>query len=301
MNLININRELNTEEKCLAYLEAQRWPHKVRCLLCGNDEIYRFKRTGKTGKVQHLFQCKEKTCCYQFSATTSTIFHRSHLPLTKWFIAISIVLSAKKGVSARQIMRNIGVSYKTAWYLCHRIREAMTDVQEEKLGGVVEVDETYIGGRYDRRSKRGPWEKPAVVGLIQRGGRVEAMTIPTPSKAVLCGVVRDRVSTDAEMLVTDQYRSYHSLKKDYRHKIINHLREYVKGRIHTNSIENFWSLLKRGIVGNFHHVSLKHLPRYLVEATYKFNNRKAGNLFQTTVRNLLAGETLPYRKLVGMA
>ena len=166
---------------------------------------------------------------------------------------------------------------KTAWYLCHRIREAMQESTDDQLSGVVEVDETYVGGNYDRRVKRGPWEKTPVVGLIQRGGRVEAMTIPTPSKAILCGVVKDRVSTDADMVVTDQASAYISLKKDYRHKVINHLREYVKGKIHTNSIENFWSLLKRGIVGNFHHVSVKHLPRYLVEATYKFNNRKTDN------------------------
>lgn len=298
MNLINVSKEFNTEDKCLAYLENMRWPKGVRCPTCGNDKISRFQRKGKTGKVQHLYQCLEKTCRYQFSATTGTIFHDSHLPLAKWFLAIALITDAKKGISANQLKRHLGVQYKTAWHLAHRIREAMQEPKNEKLTGIVEVDETYVGGRYDRRRKRGRHQKTPVVGLIQRGGKVEAMTIPTPSKAVLCGVVRDRVSTDAEMVVTDQYAAYNSLKKDYRHKIINHIREYVRGKIHTNSIENFWSLFKRGIIGNFHHVSVKHLPRYLVESAYKFNNRKMPNLFGMTVGNLLGGIVVPYKKLI---
>ena len=298
MNLIDVNTRFDTQEKCLEYLENVRWPKGVRCIVCGNDKISRFKRTGKTKKVQHLYQCLEKTCKYQFTATTNTVFHRSHLPLQKWFLAIALVMDAKKGVSANQLKRHLGVQYKTAWYLAHRIREAMREKGQPKMCGVVEVDETYVGGAYDKRVKRGPNEKTPVVGVVQRGGRVEAKKIPTPSKAVLCGFVRDHVSTEAKMVVTDQYRAYKSLKSDYTHKTINHMREYVRGSIHTNTIENFWSLLKRGIIGNFHHVSDKHLPRYLAETSYKFNYRKEDGMFDVAVSNLLGGEKLPYRSLV---
>jgi transposase-like protein len=166
-----------------------------------------------------------------------------------------------------------------------------------KFSGVVEADETYVGGRYDRRRKRLPKEKPAVMGIIERGGKVIAMHIPTPSKMVLTGKVRDHVLPEAEMVVTDQLAAYKSLGKEFRHKVINHITEYVRGNIHTNTIENFWSLFKRGVIGSFHKVSLKHLPRYLDEFTYRFNNRKHPDIFGMTVENLMRGSALQYKAL----
>ncbi len=299
MNLIDVTVELNTEEKCVAFLERMRWPDGViRCPLCGDKRITKFQRKGKTGKVQRLYRCLEQTCDYQFSVTTGTIFHDSHLPLTKWFIAIALLADAKKSVSSNQLRRHLGVQYKTAWHLAHRIREAMKDGSKEQLKGTVEVDETYIGGRYDKRRKRGPHEKQAVMGLIEREGRVEARPIPTASKKILVGVVQERVAPGTKVY-TDEYAAYKSVGKTHRHETVRHIAlEWVRGDVHTNTIENFWSLFKRGLIGSFHRVSEKHLPRYLDEFTYRQNHRKESNLFGITVRNLISGKALQYKTLI---
>ncbi len=313
MNLLQVATELATEKACLTYLERMRWSNGVRCIHCNGDKLSGFstkqstrKRYSKRQKqivtvrvpTRHLYQCLNPKCQYQFAATTGTIFHDSHLPLTKWFMAMALILDAKKGISANQIKRHLGIQYKTAWYLCHRIRKAMQDKPTTLLTGTVEVDETYVGGKYDSRRKRGPWEKQGVVGLIQRGGKVHVQTISTPSKAVLVGVIRDRVSPKANLVITDQYAAYKSVKETHRHAVINHLREYVRGGIHTNSIENFWSLLKRGIMGSFHKISLKHLPRYLGEFEYRFNNRELTDLFAVTLKGLLGQSAMPYKELI---
>jgi transposase-like protein len=218
---------------------------------------------------------------------------------------MALICDAKKGMSACQLQRYLPgsrkgtkMSYRTAWYLCHRIRKAMEDPNKEKFTGTIEVDETYVGGRYDRRRKRQPKELPAVVGVIHRKGKVHARVIPTPSKAVLVGVIKDRVSPDADLVVTDQFAAYKSVKETHRHAVINHIQEYVRENIHTNTIENFWSLLKRGIMGSFHKVSIKYLPRYLSEFEYRFNNRETQNLFAQTLGNMLGRTGMKYRELV---
>jgi transposase-like protein len=196
------------------------------------------------------------------------------------------------------MQRHLKVNYRTAWHLCHRIREAMKE-PAGMFSGTVEVDETYVGGKYDKRRKRDPWSKMPVVGLIERKGKVQAFPIPTASKQILIGVVKDRVLPDSRVM-TDQWPAYKSLKNDYRHDIINHIKgEYVRGDVHTNTIENFWSLLKRGIIGSYHKVSIKHLDRYLAEFTYRFNRRdEQQQLFAMTTKNLLNGQKLPYETLV---
>ncbi len=298
MNLIEVTKSFPDDETCLAYLEAVRWPKGVRCVKCESQQISRITRhSTKENKRTKLYQCLR--CGEQFSATSGTIFHDSHLPLRKWFIAVALFLNAKKGLSAKQMQRDLGVAYRTAWYLCHRIRKALEDGDLPKLTGTVEVDETYVGGKYDKRRKRDPWTKAPVMGIIQRKGRVEAYSIPTPSKAVLVGKIKDRVAPEAEMVVTDEYRAYASLKKTYRHEVVNHIKQWVRaGRIHTNTIENFWSLFKRGLIGSFHKVSVKHLPRYLDEFTYRFNNRETANLFTLTLGRLLGTINMPYKELV---
>lgn len=298
-SLIDVNKEFGTEEACLAYLEAMRWPNGVECVECGSNKISKITRKKESkNKRTKLYQCL--SCKAQFSSTSGTIFNDSHLPLSKWFMAIALMLNAKKGLSACQLQRDLGIgSYRTAWYLAHRIRKAMESGELPQFTGTVEVDETYVGGRYDRRRKRDPWEKQGVMGFAERGGRVEAYAIPTPSKAVLVGKINDRVSTDAELVVTDQFAAYKSVADSHRHAVINHIREYVRGSIHTNTIENFWSLFKRGVIGSFHKVSAKHLERYLAEFTYRFNNREIDNLFEATLGRLLQGDTMPYRALIG--
>ena len=179
MNLLNVSKEFATEDACYAMLERMRWPNGVVCLKCGGPKVSpQFKSKGKTGKIRRLYQCLAKDCRFQFTATTGTIFHDTHLPLNKWFMALALIVDAKKGISANQIKRHLGVSYKTAWHLCHRIRKTMQGSLPEKLTGIVEVDETYIGGADDKRLKRLPKEKLGVVGLMQRDGRVQVEPIP---------------------------------------------------------------------------------------------------------------------------
>jgi transposase-like protein len=305
MNLIDVTQEFATEDACLAYLEAMRWPTGVACLACGSVKVKRLKLSDKRGKTRRVYQCLERPCQHQFTATTGTIFHDTHLPLRTWFIAMALICDAKKGMSACQLQRHLPgskkgqkMSYRTAWYLCHRIRKAMEEGPTGLMTGTIEVDETYIGGRYDRRRKRGPWEKQGVVGLIQRKGKVHVETIPTPSKQVLVGVIKDRVSPKADLVITDELAAYKSVGETHRHAVINHIREYVRGKIHTNSIENFWSLLKRGIMGSYHKVSIKHLPRYLAEFEYRFNRREEQEqMFVGTLKNLLNRGNLPYKAL----
>lgn len=311
-SLIEVEKEFATEEQCLAYLEFMRWPEGVRCLKCNANHISKFrtngstrevtsKRTGKTKTVvvrpRYLYECLDPECRYQFSATQGTIFHDTHLPLPLWFKAVALMVNAKKGLSAKQMERDLGVSYPTAWYLCHRIRKAMEEGQPGLLGGTVEADETYIGARtFDRRTKREKYDKQPVVGFLQRRtdqecSKVRAFPIATNSAVVLTGAVTNNVSTKADIFITDEWKGYTTVGKQYNHQTINHIKlQYVRPddpRIHTNSIENFWSLFKRGLIGSYHKVSVKHLRRYLDEFSFRFNNREAEDLFGLVVLNLV--------------
>jgi transposase-like protein len=310
-NLIDVAKEFRTDEDCLAYLTKLRWPGGVACLKCGSDHVSRaFGAKGRRGTARRqLFQCLEPACKHQFTATTGTLFHDSHLPLTKWFAAVAIITNAKKSVSAKQMERDLGVSYRTAWYLNHRIRKAMEETGGAGLmSGIVEVDETYIGGRYDKRRHRDRNQKQPVMGFIQRGkggepSQVRAFPIQGVGKTTLDGKVRAHVSPDATMVCTDSNPGYGSLGRGgFRHHAVNHIAlEWVRpsqiGLVHTNSIENFWSLFKRGLVGSFHKVSVKHLHRYLGEFEYRFNGRRH-DLFQPVLANLVGRAKMPYRKLV---
>lgn len=306
MNLIDVTKTFAAEESCLDLLEHLRWPDGVRCLKCGSDKLSRITRKSRNkNKRARLFQCL--SCDYQFTPTTGTIFADSHLPLSKWFLAVGLMINAKKGLSAKQMQRDLGVGYQTAWYLCHRIRKAMEEGDLPKFTGIVEVDETFVGGKArnmhkDVRERKitgtGGINKAPVFGIIERGGKVEAYSVRNVKKAVLVGKIKDRVSTEAEMVITDELKSYNLLGNTYRHEVINHIREWARGQIHTNTIENFWSLFKRGLMGSFHKVSVKHLPRYLAEFTYRFNRREEENLFVVTLARLLGTITLPYRNLI---
>ncbi len=305
MNLIDVNKEFATNEQCLAYLEALRWPDGVCCTECGAGRISRITRHSETkNKRTKLYQCL--ACKAQFSGTSGTLFNDSHLPLNKWFLAIALICNAKKGLSAKQMQRDLGVTYRTAWYLCHRIRKAMEEGELPKMTGIVEADETYVGGKYDKRCKRGPWEKQPVMGIVQRASaegevaKVEAYKIPTPSKAILVGKIKERVDTDAEVVVTDELAAYDSVIKTHHHETVNHSKlEWVRGNFHTNTVENFWSLFKRGVIGQFHRMSIKHLDRYIAEFTYRHNGRKL-DLFTLVLARLVGEKALPmpYRKLV---
>ncbi len=280
--------KFNSEERCREYLELLRWPSGVCCVRCGNVSVSRIR-------TRHQYECNG--CGYQFSATAGTVFHDSHLPLWKWFLAAYLMCESKKGISANQIKRTLGVSYKTAWYLCHRIREAMKSDRSEKLSGIVEADETFVGGKYDRRLKRNANEKPCVVGVIQRGGPVRASKVPSRGARAISAFLKESVEKGSH-LMTDEYAGYQKIGREYQHNTVKHGEfEYVNGIAHTNSIENFWSLFKRGVIGSFHKVSEKHLDRYLDEFTYRFNGREDDRLFQNTLRNLANGKTMTFQKL----
>jgi transposase-like protein len=287
-NLVELFEKYNSEDRCREYLELIRWPSGVCCVRCGNLSVSKIEK-------RHQYECNG--CGYQFSATAGTVFHDSHLPLWKWFLAAYLICESKKGMSANQIKRTLGISYKTAWYLCHRIREAMKIEPTEKLKGVCEVDETFVGGKYDKRRKREPHDKPCVVGVIERKGEVRAEKAISRGARALSAFVRTSVETGAT-LMTDDYAGYEKVGREYDHHVINHSKlEYVVGLTHTNSIENFWSLFKRGVVGQFHKVSEKHLDRYLDEFTYRFNGRDDDRLFQNTLKNLVNGKTLTFERL----
>lgn len=319
MSLIEVWKTFGTVESCLDYLEAARWPEGVRCMVCGTDKVTRFVTNEterevtddhgnvvKTHRVpsRRLYQCNEETCRFQFSATSGTIFDKSHLPLPVWFQAVALIVNAKKGVSAKQMERDLGVNYRTAWFLNHRIREAMQS-EDGLFGGTVEVDATFHGGRYDDRRKRAAYGKKPVAGVLQRNSdaghsKVKAFPVEREIVQVMHGVIGGNVARDAE-LMTDEHAAYRSLgKHGWKHQIVSHSQdEWVRGNIHTQGIESFWSLFKRGVVGSFHQVSVKHLHRYLNEFSFRFNNREAEDLFALMIIKLAIGKTLRYKALIG--
>jgi transposase-like protein len=308
MKLIDVTRRFKTDEDCLTYIEAMRWPNgEIACIHCG--EIGRVstitRQTKGDNKRTRIFQCL--ACGKQFSATSGTIFNDTHLPLTKWFMAIAMICEAKKGMSALQLQRHLGMNYRTAWHLCHRIREAMQEGgllsgEVTLLTGVVETDETYVGGKVRRKGR--PYvkkdKKDVVLGMIERGGKVKFVPVKDNKRSIIEPVIRQYVSPEAT-LQTDESSIYYAIGKSHfpgRHRTINHIRSYGHGDIHTNTIENAFSLLKRGIYGSFHKVSTKHLGRYCNEFSYRFNRRGMQlEMFDGTLKNLTRGEVLSYKKL----
>lgn len=278
-SIIEILSRYNTEEKCIAHFERIRWPHGLECIRCGSKRVMKFDATGKTDKLRHLYECVD--CRYQYSVTTGTIFHDSHMTLTKWFLAIYLICSGKKGISAKELQRQLGVTYKTAWYMAHRIRSAMSEDSEfcQKFSGIVEADETYVGGKGKGPRGRSTASKVPVIGIRERtSGRVRMQAVENVSPSVLAGFIRDNVAAGST-LHTDEFSFYLWLdSSEFAHHSVNHSERYVDGDVHTNGCENVWSLFKRGIVGVFHKVSAKYLPLYLDEFSFRFNNRDSYNL-----------------------
>lgn len=302
MNLCEVHEKLGTNEQCLEYIEKMRWPDGVvLCPICGGDKAVKVERKAASKNARTWFYlCQEPTCHQQFSPTAGTLFHDSHLPLIKWFQAIALVLNAKKGISARQLMRDVGVSYKTAWYLYHRIREIMAEGDMPKLGGIVEIDETYVGGKQKGKGVYyGKMKKQAVMGAVQREGKLKMRYVPNVQLKTIKPFIDASIDENVERLMTDQHIIYPFALKDFadRHEVINHiLGEYVRGDGYTNSIENVFSLFKRGIIGQYHKVSAKHLQRYLDECSYRFNRRKY-DPFGETVRRLCGFPPLTFASL----
>jgi transposase-like protein len=292
MNLPELIERFSTNEKCRTYLEALRWHNGVQCPRC---------ESGKVSPIKDRPQYDCDACHYQFSVTTGTVLHDTHLPLWKWFATAYMMIEAKKGVSANQLKRTLGVSYKTAWYLCHRIRKAMEEVNAAPLSGTVEVDETLIGGRLKHvGTGHGRSNKSMVVGALQRDGEIRLRIERRPDRKTLHKFIADNTLDETEKIYTDGHPGYVGIADHNTiHESVDHEHEeWVRGDVHTNGIEGVWSLLKRSIVGSYHQVSKKHLDRYLREFEFRFNNRKNQFLFRDTVMRLIQAETLPYAKLI---
>lgn len=276
MNIVEIYEKFPTEEDCIEHIERVRWHGKPVCPYCTSD---------RTTPNENRHHCN--SCNTSFSVTVDTIFHRTHLPLQKWFLAISLVLNAKKGISARQFSRDLKVNKNTAWYMGMRIRNAMFE-QGELLRAICEMDEPYIGGK--PRKGTGPHKrgrgtsKVPVVGIIERGGKIVARPAKDKLKAKsLSKMVREHVDINDAILITDEFCGYLKIKNFMPHRVINHKVAYANGDIHTNSIESFWGLLKRGIVGQYHKVTLRHLRQYVTEFCYRHNYRNNPALFEITL------------------
>ena len=273
------------EEACDKYLVANRWPKGVTCPRCGSEKAYPLK------SMKFRWECPDcaEGNAYRFSHLVGTIFENTKIDLKEWFKVIHLMLGAKKGISALQIQRHMGFgSYKTAWYVCHRIRTALQDKEFRKLMGIVEVDETFIGGKKSNRhrSKRGkgvPALKTVIVGAVERKGNVVTRVLDSLSAVDLQRFVRETVSTEVSLLATDELVAYKSLR-EYPHQSVMHSAEqYVVGAVHTQTLEGFWSIFKRSIVGSYHKVSKKYMPLYIAECQFKYNNRDNADIFGLAV------------------
>jgi transposase-like protein len=296
-------------ENCLKFMVERRWPNGVVCPTCGSKEV-RFLAT------RRMWECKSKHARKQFSAKVGTIFEDSPISLDKWLVAVWMIANCKNGVSSYEVARAIGVTQKSAWFMMHRIRLAMHDDSPAKIGGEgkeVEVDEAFIGGlsrnmhkhvRELRQVTQGDKGKTPVLGILERGGKIRASVIASRKKKPLQEAVRKNVSAGT-ILFTDKLPSYEGLIRDYYHQVIDHAVEYVDGRVHTNNLENFWSLLKRGIRGTYVSVEPFHLSRYLDEQVFRYNMRKDtdgpvtdGERFDYVASHIL-GKRLTYAELTG--
>ncbi|MYI66829.1 MAG: IS1595 family transposase [Gemmatimonadetes bacterium] len=292
VNLLTLLDRFNCNDRCRDALEAIRWPDGVCCVRCGDTDITEIAS-------RHQFRCTG--CKYRFTVTAGTIMHRSHLPIRVWFLAVYLMCQSKKGMSAHQLHRMLGCTYKTAWYLCHRIREAMGNEPFEgpTLFGVVELDQTLVGGK--AKGRENAFEnKNWVAGAIERGGQVRLERIPNIRKDTIHDFVRRTIADEAEAIYTDELRSHIGLETpERRHETVNHSAdEWVMGDVHTNSVEGVWSLFKRSIAGSFHKISVKHMDRYLEELEWRFNNRENPHIFPDTLRRIVNTDPLEYRKLI---
>jgi len=282
------------EDDCCAYLVARRWPEGVKCPRCGALNPHKLPNRPWSWQC---YECAPETS-YRFSHLAGTIFENTNKPLRDWFKVAHLMLTSKKGMSALQIMRYMGFgSYKTAWGMCHKIRIALIE-DVKKLGGIVEVDETYIGGKdknrhWDKKthaSGRSEGEnKIPVVGAVKRKGNIIARVMDGVNRAVLEQFVNEAVSTRVSLLCTDEFRSYNRLRYRFNHEAVNHsagkyVTQGIVGAIHTNTIEGFWSLIKRGMVGTFHKVSKKYLHLYVAEFQFRYNNRMNSDIFGTAIK-----------------
>ena len=299
IDLCELMERYGDEQSCRNYLEHLRWRNGVRCPKCNGKKISSILKRDQ-------YNCDNESCRYQFSVTADTQFHDTHLPLFKWFLATFLICQSRKGMSANQLKRMLRINYRTAWYLCHRIRDAMKAVNPQPLGGIVEVDETFVGGKqrgHQHKVGHPECKKQVVIGIRQRGGELRFFHAEDVKSGTLAKDIKENISQDVDVIMTDDFKSYPKALHDAgvlaEHKTVCHSDgEYVNGDVYTNSIESAFSLLKSGIVGTWHRISAKHLQAYLDEMCFRFDNRNNPYLFRDTLLKLLQSKHLEYKQLV---
>ncbi len=298
VNILELNKAYNTQLKCLKLLENIRWGKVVKCPNCQKNDV----RLVESNSGRYF--CRN--CKMQFSIFTDTIFEGTRLPLPTWFHIIGMMLNAKTGISAKEVQRSTGITYKTAYYTCMRIRVGML-MPETILDGIIEMDESYFGGKPKRKNKalgdsqptlstpflkrgRGT-KKVSVVGMVERQGDVKTKVIEKLTKRNLLSMLKENAKKDDSILITDSCKSYSEFDKYIEHMVINHSKEYSRGIVHVNTIEGFWSYVKNGIKGSFKAISKKYLPLYLCEFEFKYNHRNSGkNEFIEYLQNAIGQE-----------
>ncbi len=290
MDILTVFRSFQTQEQCLTYLEEIRWKGEPACVYCGSLSVCRH---ASPDRANQRWQCQD--CSRAFAVTVGTIFHRTHMPLQTWFMLLALMLNAKKSASACQIARDIGVRRATVWSMMHRVRVAMAEDQNQSrlLYGIVEADETYVGGKPRKPNRRDPnnkgkgsgrgTDKAIVIGAVERCGRVVAEPAPNVTGRTLASFLERVVDRAGTLLITDEWAGYNRFGKTVDHAVVHHKTEYANGMVHTNTIEGFWSLLKRAWYGSHHHYSREYLGLYVAEAAYKYNHRKRENGFKHLV------------------
>jgi transposase-like protein len=298
MNMSNKQFELYADaDKARDHLESILWPNGPICPHCEFKEAYKLEPKAGSKARKGLYKCK--SCRKQFTVTVGTIFADSHIPLNHWVHAVDLICASKKGISSHQIHRTLGITYKSAWFMTHRIRYAMkSGPLASLLKGTVEADETYIGPKKVKGPRgRGAKNKTPVFALVQRNGDVRSVPVEKVTAKNLKEIIRQNVSKGARIM-TDEFSSYRGLAKEFKaHETVNHgSGEYVRGKVHTNTAEGFFSLLKRGINGTFHHVSKRHLHRYLDEFNFRYNARKVDDRTRSAMAlDSVSGKRLMYR------
>lgn len=298
-NLIQVSEYFKDEKICKEHLAKLRWNGNVTCPHCNYDKVY----TTSAG-----FKCANPKCYKKFTVLVGTFFENTKIPLRKWFLAIYVATSHKKGISSLQLSKDIAVTQKTAWFMLHRIREMFKDKAPKMLSGIIEADETYVGGKNDNRHEhkkvknskgRTAIDKTPVFGMLQRNGKVISMPVEDVTKKTLQHIINKSVRKGSKIF-TDEWTSYNGLNPKYNHrKVFHSLGEHAVGTIHTNSIEGFWSLLKRGIIGIYHSVSEKHLEKYCNEFNFRYNTRLSSQQNRFDISISQCHGRLKYSGLIG--
>ena len=289
------------EQKAIALLEKSRWPDGPFCPYCGSTSAYKLNSDPASKTRKGLCKCRD--CRKLFSVTVGTVFHGSKIPIHKWMTVFHLMSASKKGISALQVSRMMGITYKSAWFMCHRVRLAMKEGPlSVKLKGIVEVDETYVGGKVGNkplspRFREGAKRKAVVLALVERGGNVRSFKVKNAGVKELRKAIEDNVEQKSR-LMTDQWKAYRPIGKGYAsHETVNHSAlEYTRGDVYTNTAESYFSLLKRGIIGTFHNVSEKHLNRYADEFAFRWNYRHVSDTERTMAAlKSIDGKRLTYK------